>query len=130
MCLSCGCAQYTEAQMRLVEQARKGLDAVKAASAERSVLVAQFQQLQRNQADQAFDADVREAPALSAEWVIEHRRAYAALLDALARQKAASNQAEASAGRNLEAIDAALQRVLLLESIQLRWFSVDGVMGR
>jgi hypothetical protein len=122
-----GCGAYTEAQMRLVEQARKGVALCGEAQRERGQVVAQFHQMQRQRLDEACDADVRERGDLSAEWVIEHRRAYAAALEVLGRQRQASEEAERTMQRNLDAVDEALRRVLLLQSIQLKIVSGEGM---
>jgi len=119
-----GCTSYTEAQIRLLEQARRGIALCKTAGDERAQIVEQFYQIQRIRLDEAFDADVRQAPALEADWVIEHRKAYAAARDALAAQRQASAQATVAARQNLEAVDAALQRALELEAIEASLFEI------
>ncbi|MCY2954524.1 MAG: hypothetical protein NTU53_21550 [Planctomycetota bacterium] len=125
--LASGCSAYTEAQMRLVHQAHRGVELCRAAQRERSLIVEQFHQLQRQRMDEAFDVDVRENSTLLADWVIEHRKAYAAALDALSRQGTASAEAQAAAERNLEAVEQALNRVLWLQSVQLKLTEWDGM---
>lgn len=80
----------------------------------------QFHQLQRERLDEAFDADVRDRAELSADWVIEHRKAYSAAMDVLNRQRSASDQADAVTRRNLDAMNEAMKRLLDLQSIQLK----------
>jgi hypothetical protein len=116
----CGCSAYTQTQMRLVEEARRGLLLTRCAQEERAVLVERLHELERRRLDEAFDADVRSQRALEADWVIEARRAYAAAMDALANQRQASREAQAAAQRNLDDIDAALERVLVLQGVQLK----------
>ena len=116
-----GCAQYTSIQMNLVEQARKGVAITQKSLAEKSQVIEEFEKQQRRRLDDAFDADVRENASLSVDWVIEHRRAYSAALDALAVQRQATRDAQIADERNLAAVDDALNRVLWLQSIELRF---------
>lgn len=119
--ICCGCSSYTQVQMQLVEQARRGVELSRQTLVVKGELSERLQTLQRERLDEAFDADVREAGDLSPEWIIEHRRAYAAGLEALTTQHAASAEADGIANRNLEATDLALQRLEWLLSIQLDW---------
>jgi hypothetical protein len=112
-----GCNTFTNAQLQLVEQARRGLELQKQSASERAEFVSKYYQLQRDRLDAAFDADVRETELLSKEWVIEHRKAYSAAVDAIHTQQGKSAEAEAMAARNLAAIDAALERLAALISI-------------
>ncbi|HEX2973367.1 MAG TPA: hypothetical protein VHP11_13615, partial [Tepidisphaeraceae bacterium] len=124
MLLTGGCT-YTETQMRLVDQVKRGVDLCRQAQAERSQLITQYQQMQRERLEAAFDADVRQQPSLSADWVIEHRRAYTIALDGLARQQMASTAAETTTARNLNAMDEALERIRFLQSLQLKLLKGD-----
>jgi len=123
--LSTGCSAYSEAQMRLVEQAQRGVELCRQSQQERAALVEQLHQIQRQRLDEAFDADVRDSAPLSPDWVIEHRKAYSAGVDALERQRQASAEAQAVAERNLDAIDQALRRLLWMQSIQLNVFELS-----
>jgi hypothetical protein len=120
-----GCA-YTESQLRLTEQVQKGAQLLRQSQQERMQLVGQFHKLQRQRLDDAFDADVRQRPSLSPDWVIESRAAYAAALDALYRQQQSTQSADAATTRNLDAMDQALQRLLLLQSVQMKLFGMEG----
>ena len=122
-----GCSAYTEAQMHLVEQARKGLQIVKTAEIDRAAVVAQFQQLQQKRLDEAFDADVLQRGQVSADWVIEARKAYSAARSALETQRAASVEVESAARRNIDAVDTALSRLLMMQEVQLRFMTADGM---
>lgn len=115
-----GCAPYVQVQMDLVEQARKGVELAGEAQASHRQVASQLRALQRDRVDEAFDADVRQRSRLDADWVIEHRRAYAAALDALAKQEQASADADRVARENLQATDAALKQLHWLQSLQLR----------
>jgi hypothetical protein len=127
LAFACGCSPYVRVQLDLVEQARKGVQ-LASESQDAHVQVAQrLHAIQRDRVDDAFDADVRERTALDANWVIEHRRAYAATLDALAMQKLASAEADRVARDNLLATDQALQQLLWLQSLQLRVLNLEGV---
>lgn len=117
-----GCA-YIEAQSQLTQQVRKGIALVATAQAEHGALIDKLDKLQRQKMDDAFDADVRQQQTLSPDWVIEHRRAYAAALDVLARWRSAASAANQSAAANLKSIDAALQRLQWLQSVEMSWIN-------
>ena len=125
---TCGCAQWTQVQLDLVTQARRGVANVQKRDDERAATVMQLNALRRQRLDEAFDQDVRERESLDADWVIEHRKAYAAALDAYAKQQAAADAALAAEKRELVAIDAALQRLAWLQSIQMK-FSFEQLTG-
>lgn len=118
--LPAGCAPYTDAQIALITQARRGLDLIEQSQSERGRLIADYHQLQRHQIDDAFDDDVHQRESLDPEWVIEHRRAYAAALDALGAQRIASRDADAAAVANLHAIEQSLDRIESLVSLPTR----------
>jgi hypothetical protein len=116
-----GCAPYTRVQIGLAEQARRGVQMWKDREADGDVVSrAQFAR-QRAELGRAFDQDARERPAgeLSADWVIEARKAYAAGIDAIARADSAALSANETARRNADVTDQALQKLLWLESIEL-----------
>lgn len=115
-----GCTPYIDAQMQLTEQARRGVALAQKALADKQRIVEQYHKLQRAQIDSAFDLDVRERDRanLTPEWIVEHRKAYAAVLDALKAQESASNQADTSTARTLTATDDALKQLLILQSFQ------------
>jgi len=120
---SAGCAKWTQTQMALVDQARKGVSLVARNDAERDHAIAQLAQLRRQRLDQAFDEDVRlraTQESLDADWVIDARKAYATALDVYAKTQAADERAASVRRQNLDAIDAALARLSWLQSIQLR----------
>lgn len=115
-----GCTPYIQTQMSLAEQARRGVELVRQAQDQRQQLIERFCDLQRQRLDEAFDADVQERPDLPPAWIIEHRKAYAAALDALHAQRQSSRDADAATRDNLAAIDRALERLLALQSAQLK----------
>jgi len=117
-----GCAAFAEAQSGLVAQARRGIELAESNRAGAAGLHAQLAKLKRQRLDEAFDADVRALDEdLTAEWVIRHRVAYVAALDAYATQHAEQGAADEVARQNLRAIDAALERLSWLQSIQSTW---------
>jgi hypothetical protein len=116
-----GCADYTAVQMRLVEQAQRGITLTDESLQLRTQLIEQLHTLQRKRLDEAFDADVRERDELSAEWVIKHRRAYAAGVEALSAQREASRRAAETDRQNLAAVQQALRQLYWLQSLQMRW---------
>ena len=123
--LGAGCAPYVEVQSQLVEQSSRGVAALERSLEQKSQIVARYHAAQRERLDDAFDEDVRrrDAPQLSADWVIEHRRAYAAAVDALNAARHASVRADEIDRRNAQATRDALDRLRWLQSIQLRWVS-------
>ncbi len=117
-----GCAPYAQVQIDLLDHSRQGIVNAKATQSSFAAAVDQLHALRRKQLDTAFDADVREQPAVDAEWIIEHRRAYAAALEAMAQQQLADHQTADTAQRNLDAIDQALAQIRSLQSVPLSWF--------
>jgi hypothetical protein len=118
-----GCAPYTQVQIQLVEQTRRGLKQVESSLESKSQIVREYHELQRKRLDDAFDADVRQHDPLDPDWVIEHRRAYAAAIDALHSATIASLEADESNHRTIEAMRAALDRLEYLQALQLRIIS-------
>ena len=112
-----GCNTFTDAQLHLVEQARRGLELQKQAAAQQAQFVQKYYQLQRDRLDAAFDADVRETDLLSKDWVIEHRQAYAAAVDAIHTQQNKATDADATSAKTFAAIDAALEHLQSFFSI-------------
>lgn len=121
-----GCASYQQAQIDLLQQARDGLKLCDQVRQEHRAVADELDQLRRRRLDEAFDADVRENQTLTADWVIEHRRAYAAGLQALVLAHTASLAADETHTRNLKAIDAALERAQWLISIQMQLLQFKG----
>ena len=119
-----GCEQYAAVQMDLITQARRGVALTQKSLDEKSQMIQQDQSLRRRLLDEAFDADVRARQTLSADWIIESRKVYAAALDAFAKQQLASADASIADRRNIAAIDDALQRLSWLQSIQANWFGI------
>lgn len=120
-----GCAPYTAVQIQFVEQTRRGVAQIEQSLDQKSQIVREYHAIQRKRLDDAFDADVRQRDALDADWVIEHRRAYSAALDAMHSARVASLEADASDHRTIEAIRAALDRLEFLQSLQLRITSFE-----
>jgi hypothetical protein len=122
-----GCARFTEAQIQLVEQAQRGIELCRTGQQDRAAIVEQYYQLQRTRLDEASADDAAAQKDLSPQWVAEHQKAYSAAAAALERQRAASAEAEATAQKNLDAVDDALRRLLVLQGIQMR-LSIDGLI--
>ncbi|MGB7159661.1 MAG: hypothetical protein WBD40_16460 [Tepidisphaeraceae bacterium] len=115
-----GCAPL-DAQSNLLTQARRGIDLAQSNRANCASVHEQYAKLKRQRLDDAFDADVREQDQLTADWVIDHRAAYAVALEAFAHQQRELDESDAVARRNLHAVDVALERLQFLQSIQNRW---------
>src|ERR1043166_1238792 len=121
-----GCAQYAQVQMDLVTQARKGVAICQKSTEGHGQVIERLTDLQRTRLNEAFDADVRDNPALSADWVVEHRKAYAAALLVLAQEQQQLQQARKTESQNLASIDQALTKLYWLESIQDKAFTFNG----
>ncbi|HEX8325225.1 MAG TPA: hypothetical protein VF595_15085 [Tepidisphaeraceae bacterium] len=115
-----GCSPVIDAQLRLLDAARKGLAEVGQSLDDRQRAMAALEAAERRRLDAAFDTDVKTQSALTDAWVIEARTAYAALLDAFARRRQQSERATAADQANLAAVDAALQQLQALGRAQLR----------
>lgn len=120
-----GCAPLLDAQSTLVVQARRGIEVAQSNRAGATSAVEQLSHLKRKRLDDAFDADVRAREGdLTPEWVIDARIAYAVALDMYAKEEQALRESDDVARQNLEAVDAALSRVQMLQSIQNRWLKL------
>lgn len=118
---SAGCAAFNDAQLNLTTQARHGIALVAKSDERRDTAITELARLRRQRLDDAFDADVRERETLDPEWIIDARKAYASALDAYAKAQATDEANAAQRRRNLESIDAALQRLQWLQSVQSKF---------
>ncbi len=118
-----GCAPYARVQVDLIDQSRQGIANALAADVVFTASADQLLALHRQRLDAGFDADLRDQPTLSIDWLITHRQAYAAAIDALADRKAATHQQRLTAASNLQAIDQALAQLRYLQTLPLSWFS-------
>jgi len=119
--LCSGCSAWNDAQVGLTTQARRGVANLVQRAGARQQASLELAKLRRQRLDDAFDRDVRERQSFDADWIIQHRKAYAAGLDAYARQQAAESAAIDAEKRDLVAVDAALERLLWLQSIQVKF---------
>jgi hypothetical protein len=118
-----GCATFTRSEMDLVTQARRGIEIISTNDDQRDRAVAELARLRREKLDEAFDSDVRERAtqeSLDPDWVIDARRAYAVAIDAYAKAQASDQRSAEVRRQNLAAINAALDRLQWLQSIQSR----------
>jgi hypothetical protein len=124
----CGCAPYAQVQSQLVEQTRRGVDQLQSSLNKKSQIVREYHAIQRKRLDDAFDADVRERPSsqLTSDWVIEHRRAYSTANDLLDEARFASQRADESDRRTVEAVRAALERLQWLQLLPQKLISNEG----
>lgn len=120
-----GCA-VNDAQMKLADQVLAGIELCGQGLRERDELLTAYQDGQRKRLDEAFDADVRERAALSADWVIEHRRMYASAMDLLAEQRAELAGRAATDEANIAATRAAVERIRQLAAMQRAWWRTLG----
>jgi hypothetical protein len=122
-----GCSSYTATQMRLVEQARKGVAIWQTRETAKDDEVRSAYAAKRKALDQAFDADIQQQQTLTAQWVVEARKAYAVGLNALAQNQAIELANNDAARRDAAATDEALARLLALLSIQ---FDVESLLPK
>jgi hypothetical protein len=122
--LAGGCARYTQGELDLVTEARKG---VKLVADAQTIVNAQNEATateRRARIDEAFDTDIRERKSLDAEWVIIERKAYAAALGALANQQAKDAQLAETTQNNLRETDTVLERLAWMLKIQGNLFDM------
>lgn len=117
-----GCASYTQSKIDLTAQAQKGVGLVRQGVSERTADSERAAAALRERLDAAFDADVatREAGSLSTDWIIAHRKAYAAAIDAFEQRRATAIAADAAVLRTLNAIDLALSQLQQMHANELR----------
>ena len=118
--LATSCAPYTENQIALVDQSRKGVLLLGHSMDARQRMIEDNYAMMRQRLDGAFDNDAAEKADLSADWVIEARKAYSAAIDALGSQKRGNLNALDADRANLAAVDAALARLRTLQQVELR----------
>lgn len=128
-----GCADFTRAQLGLVEQTRRGIAMVSQDNTDRDRLSAELAKVRRQRLDEAFDEDVRlraSQESLDPDWVIDARKAYAVALDAYAKRQAADEQASVARTETLSAMDAALDRLQWMLSVQLNFHALPEEVTR
>ncbi|MEM6314342.1 MAG: hypothetical protein AAF743_09660 [Planctomycetota bacterium] len=118
VCLA-GCTTWTDAQLGLVEQARRGTTLLAESNDRLAAERLATLRSERRALDTAFDADVRTAE-LTPDWVIALRKAYAVGLDALHQRELAQARAAHTDRRNADATLAALDRLAWLLHLQRR----------
>jgi hypothetical protein len=118
------CAPYTAIQMKLVEQARKGVASVQERQAAQGDAIESAYALRKRQLDDAFDADAMAQPAASGAWIVEARRAYAVGLDELFRQRQSQLDARRAVDQTLHDIDSALEQLARLQALEFEWASL------
>lgn len=114
-----GCTQYAQVQVNLTEQIRRGAQVSAEALQAQASIVERYHQSRRQELDRAFDEDVREREPLTADWVIEHRRAYAAAVEAMTRQQAEHAAWMETQRANFNSIDEACRQLMALQSLPL-----------
>jgi len=119
-----GCTQYAQVQMNLAAEARKGVAMCQTSHEAYVKAIDALHASQRARLDDAFDQDVRDQSALAPDWVVAHRKVYAAALEALASEQQQLHQASDADLRNLQSIDAALAKLYWLESIEANWTTI------
>jgi hypothetical protein len=97
--------------VELIEQSRKGVTMISQSLDAQQKSIEEFQRHQRRAIDDAFDTDVREKSSLDADWVIDHRIAYAAAIDALNDSRHLQQLSHQQDQRTLAAIELALQKL-------------------
>jgi hypothetical protein len=124
--LASGCAPYAQVQIDLLRQVDAGLAKTQSSLDESSQVIAAYHELRRKQLDEAFDLDVRQRDALDADWVIEHRKAYAAAVDLLSAARSRNEQAAQVDRQNLASLRDAISRIIWLQQLQLQLIPSPG----
>ncbi len=128
--LACGCTRQEQSQRALIGEMRKAIGDVKSWNDERQALVEASYAQRRKSLDDAFDADVKESAALEKDWVIEHRRAYVAAMEATWRAQQASVQAHQRTQENLAGVDDGLARLGMMSEMREGWIRKAGELGK
>jgi hypothetical protein len=108
------------ARLELLTQSRRGLAEIRESTQQRQSLALRQLTDRRRQLDAAFDRDVQSRGDLSAQWVLDARRAYAVGLDALHAETRSIESAHRVDESNFTAIDTALRQAQALERLQQR----------
>ncbi len=119
--LVCGCSTQEKAQQQLIMQLQAGIDQVAQHCEQRQELIEQGYRQKREMLDRAFDADVLARQQIDAQWVVEHRKAYAAGMEAIWSAQQASRLAHERAMANLAAISEAMQRLRWMSEMREGW---------
>lgn len=114
------CTPAIEAELRVIEQSKKGVQLVRQSIDQRQEWIDQQHIKQRDALDAAFDADVEaRAAALTSDWVIEARKAYITAARALEASRLRAQQSADVDRANLDAIDECLIQLQALNRAQL-----------
>lgn len=117
-----GCASYTQSKIDLTAQAQAGVDRLREGVATMTAEQDQAIGRLRSQLDLAFDEDVstRDATSLTPEWIIAHRQAYAAAIDAFAERRRGQTGLSHGMIGTLDAIDLVLAQLQQMHQAELR----------
>jgi hypothetical protein len=115
-----GCASYTQSKIDLTAQAQKGVGLVRQGVMKRSAESERAAAALRERLGAAFDADVVARSSLSADWVVAHRKAYVAALDAFDAQRSDGAAADAATLANLDATSMLLAQLQQMHATELR----------
>ena len=121
-----GCEGYAQSKIDLADQARRGVALARDAASQREQQLDAADARQRQQLDDAFDADVFARPALTADWVVAHRRAYAVALDALRLQRQAAERSRDRTLSNLDSVDSAIAQLQRMQHGELKLSTLEG----
>lgn len=119
--LASGCASYTQSKIDLTTQIRRGIESTRQTTIAKQRVIDRLSEAQLERLDVAFDADVRDRKALTADWVIAHRKAYAVARDVMSDQKQSLRAGQQTIEANLDAIDAALEQLQQMHQIEAKW---------
>ena len=115
-----GCEPYARARLGLTEQVARGLDLAGEQLRSQAAMIQLHDADRRQRLDDAFAADLAERPGLDAAWVLEGAAAYADAAVAIEQDRAARAQAAERAADNLDAARDALDRLQILDRLQLQ----------
>ena len=127
--LACGCTRQEQAQQQLITQLQAGLGSLREFSQGRQQMIGEHYQQRRSVLDDAFDDDVRQAPQLDGSWVVAHRQAYMAGMEALWRAERSSEMSHQQAMDNLLAISEGLERLRWISEMRENWGKTLGLVN-
>lgn len=120
--LASGCGGYTQSKIDLTTQAQRGLVRVREALVARAADVDESSRLLRQRLDAAFDQDVVARPdgTITPDWVITHRKAYAAAIEMAQAQHGRARAADAAMLGTIDAVALALSQLQQMHASEMR----------
>lgn len=118
-----GCAEYTRTKIDLTASAQAGITRVRQAVNDVAVEREEAVDGLRRRLDEAFDADVAATSrqALDQAWIVTHRKAYAAAIDAFDARRQQQAQWTRDVLDTVDAIAAALGELQRMHALEMNF---------